>query len=271
MQVDLHIHTCASDGTWRPHELINEALKAGLGGIAITDHDSTNNVAEGKRLAKEAGLLFIPGVEINTTKAGLNFHVLGYGIDIQNKILQEVLANNVELLLQKDVDSIAQLEKEGWNVSTKEFLNYTYDRTRGGWGSLAYLQDKGLCSDVNDFFKRIFTPEHDLGFPEFPSIEEVIKIIHNAGGLAVCAHAASGFHGPGFQKVIDIIGNENFDGFECYHSKHTEEDIQNLLKFTNERHLYITGGSDCHGTFEPSRHLGVPYITDAMLKLPFLK
>lgn len=271
MRVDLHIHTCASDGTWKPQELINEALKIGLGALAITDHDSTDNVLESQFLAKKAGLHFIPGVEINTTKENLNFHVLGYGIDIHNKVLKEVLANNVALLLKKDVESIAQLEKEGWNVSTKEFLNYTYDRTRGGWGSLAYLEDKGLCKDVNDFFKRIFTPEHDLGFPEFPSIEEVIKIIHNAGGIAICAHAASGFHGPGFKKVIKIIGEENFDGFECYHSKHTEEDVKNLLQHANAHNLYITGGSDCHGTFEPSRHLGVPYITNAMLRFPLIK
>ena len=44
MQVDLHIHTCASDGTWRPADLIREAKKVGLGAIAITDHDSVNNV-----------------------------------------------------------------------------------------------------------------------------------------------------------------------------------------------------------------------------------
>lgn len=271
MQVDLHIHTCASDGTWRPQDLIIEAKKANLGGLAITDHDSTDNVLEGERLAKEAGLKFVRGVEINSTKSSLNFHILGYGIDIQNKIFQELLTHNIELLLQKDIDSIAQLEKEGWPVSTKEFMTYNYDRTRGGWGSLAYLQDKGLCTDVNDFFKRIFTPEHDLGFPQFPSIEEVINTIHRAGGLAICAHAASGFHGPGLNKVLEILGNEKFDGFECYHSNHTDEDSANLLVYAKNHNLFTTGGSDCHGDFVPSRKLGQPYITSDMINFPLLK
>ena len=271
MQVDLHIHTCASDGTWRPADLIREAKKVGLGAIAITDHDSVNNVREGQSLAQEAGLQFVPGVEINSTKEGLNFHILGYGIDIDNKILRELLAHNINLMLQTDVDSIAQLEKEGWKVSVKEYLNYTYDRTRGGWGSLAYLIDKGLCTDVNDFFKRIFTGEHDLGFPNFPSIEEVIKTIHGAGGLAICAHAASGVHGPGLASVMKILENESFDGFECYHSNHTEEDAKFLLAHAQKKNLYITAGSDCHGDFVPSRHLGKPYVTLDMINLPLLK
>ncbi|MDO4178449.1 MAG: PHP domain-containing protein [Phascolarctobacterium sp.] len=271
MQVDLHIHTCASDGTWRPKDLICEAKRVGLGTLAITDHDTTGNVLEGEHLAKEANLKFIRGVEINSTKSGLNFHILGYGFDLENKILQELLNHNIDLLLQKDIDSIAQLEKEGWNVSAEEFKNYSYNRTRGGWSSLAYLQDKNLCTDVNDFFTRIFTAEHDLGFPDFPSVEEVIKTIHEAGGLAICAHAASGFHGPGLNKVMEILCDEKFDGFECYHSNHTEEDTRNLLSYAQKNNLLITGGSDCHGDFVPSRHLGKPYVTDTMLKFPLLK
>lgn len=271
MQIDLHIHTCASDGTWRPMDLINEAKKIGLGGLAVTDHDLTDNVLETERLAKEAGIKFIRGVEINSTKNNLNFHILGYDLDIQNKILQELLAYNKDLLFQKDVDSIVQLEKQGWPVSRTEFMTYKYNRTRGGWESLAYLEDKGLCVDVNDFFKRIFTAEHNLDFPNFPSIEEVINTIHLSGGLAICAHAASEFHGPGLENVLEILGNEKFDGYECFHSNHTNEDSINLLNFAQRNNLFTTGGSDCHGDFVPSRKLGQPYITDNMINFPFLK
>ena len=62
---------------------------------------------------------------------------------------------------------------------------------------MAYLQDKGLCGDVADFFTRIFTAENNLGFPEFPSVGEVVRVVHQAGGLALCAHIASDFHGAG--------------------------------------------------------------------------
>lgn len=270
MLIDLHIHTTASDGTWTPQELIEQAKLNQLGAIAITDHDSVGNVAEAQHLALAAGLKYIPGTELNSTKAGINFHVLGYGIDICNKPLVELMTYNEQLLRDKDVQSIALLEKEGWAVSSAEFAHYSYDRRRGGWAALAYLIDKRLCTGVNDFFKRIFTPEHDLGFPEFPSISEVIKLIHGAGGVAICAHAASGFHGPGLDNVINLLRDENFDGFECFHSNHTEADTARLLQHCHKHKLLISGGSDCHGTFVPNRFLGKPNVDSSQIYLPGL-
>lgn len=182
VRADLHIHTTASDGTWTPAELIAEAQKQQLGLIAVTDHDSVANVAEAMTLAATAGITVLPAAEICSTKEDLSFHILGYGIDIHNKQLLELMQHNEALLEQKDVDSIHLLARDGWPVDEAEFARYTYDRRRGGWRALAYLIDKGLCTGVGDFFKRIFTPEHDLGFPEFPPISEVITAIHAAGG-----------------------------------------------------------------------------------------
>ena len=238
VRADLHIHTTASDGTWTPAELIAEAQKQQLGLIAVTDHDSVANVAEAMTLATAAGITLL-----------------------------ELMQHNEALLEQKDVDSIHLLARDGWPVDEAEFARYTYDRRRGGWRALAYLIDKGLCSGVGDFFKRIFTPEHDLGFPQFPAISEVIAAIHAAGGAALCAHAASGFHGPGLECVLDILRTEKFDGFECYHSNHSEEGTQRLLQHCQKHGLLISGGSDCHGTFVPERFLGQPFVTADMLRL----
>lgn len=270
MKVDLHIHTTASDGTWTPQELVAQAQRAGLGALAVTDHDSVANVAETKRLAEAAGIKFLTASEICATKNNIMFHILGYGIDINNKHLLQLLQHNEDLLQQKDVESIALLEKENWPVSVAEFSHYDYDRRRGGWRALAYLQDKGLCKDVNDFFSRIFTKEHKLGFPVFPPVDEVIKAIHQAGGVALCAHAASDFHGPGVTKVLEMLAEEKFDGFECYHSGHSEEDTELLLDYCRKNRLMISGGSDCHGTFVKTRFLGQPKITAEDLYLPGL-
>lgn len=267
VRADLHIHTTASDGTWNPTELIEEARRIGLAMLAVTDHDSIANVEETAVLAKKAGIKFLTGAEICSTKADLNFHILGYGIDISNKQLLELLEYNTALLDKKDTDSIRLLARDGWNVDISEFANYSYDRRRGGWKALAYLIDKGLCTGVDDFFKRIFTAEHSLGFPEFPSVKEVVGIIHAAGGAAFCAHAASGFHGPGLEQVLNILAEESFDGFECYHSNHSEEDTKLLLQYCCRHKLLISGGSDCHGTFVASRNLGEPYIDTSMLNL----
>ena len=270
MKADLHIHTTASDGTWTPAELVAQVRRAGIQAFAVTDHDSIFNVEETSRLAAEVGLHFIRGAEICSTKEDLSIHILGYGIDLHNKRLLELLHHNEALLEKKDVDSIAMLEREGWDVSQAEFARYTYDRRRGGWRALAYLIDKGLCTGVNDFFQRIFTEEHDLGFPVFPSVTEVCSTIHQAGGVALCAHAASGFHGPGLERVLDALRSEPLDGFECYHSGHDAEGTARLVRHCKKHGWLISGGSDCHGAFVPGRFLGKPDVDTSMLNLPGL-
>jgi predicted metal-dependent phosphoesterase TrpH len=271
MRADLHIHTTASDGTWDPSQVVEAVCAAGIGVFAISDHDSVANVEETKLLAAQAGLRFLPGVELNSTKDGHNYHILGYGIDSHNTALLELCRHNQRLLEQKDVDSVRNLIERGWPLSMEEFTSYSYDPHRGGWKALAYLQDKGLCTDVNDFFRRIFTAENDLGFPDFPAIAEVVSVIHQAGGVAICAHLASDFHGAGMQEYLPRLVDEELDGFECYHSGHRAEDSRLLAHFCRRHKLYISGGSDCHGSFVPSRHLGIPEIDTGMLYLPMLQ
>ena len=120
VRADLHIHTTASDGTWTPAELIAEAQKQQLGLIAVTDHDSVANVAEAMTLAAAAGITLLPAAEICSTKEDLSFHILGYGIDIHNKQLLELMQHNEALLEQKDVDSIHLLARDGWPVDEAE-------------------------------------------------------------------------------------------------------------------------------------------------------
>lgn len=270
VRADLHLHSTASDGTWLPHQLVAAAKQANLGAIAVTDHESVANVAQTEGYALEAGMQFLRGVEISTTKGETCFHVLGYGIDITDRRLLELLNHNESLLAKKDEDSIRILAEKGWPVSLREFNGYEYDRCRGGWKALCYLQDKGLCSDIMDFFNRIFTKENKLGFPVFPSIAETINVIHNAGGVAILAHAASEMHGPGLVSTMDEMALEKFDGFECYHSRHNEEDTKKLLAHCQKNDLLISGGSDCHGDFVKSRIIGNPEIFTKNLNLPGL-
>ncbi len=267
-KVDLHIHTTASDGSWTPQELVAAAVRENIGIIAVTDHDSVVNVEETQRLAKDAGIICLGGVEVNSTKDGNNIHVLAYGADLRNKNLRELLRHNEALMEADDVKIVAMAAAAGYAADPAEFVDYTYDRRRGGWRSLAYLIDKGVCFDVKDFFKRIYLPENQLSFPIFPAVEEVIAAIHEAGGAAVCAHAASSFHGPGLEALLETLAEESFDGFECYHSCHTAEGMQTLLELCRRRGYFITGGSDSHGSFTADRYLGQPEVRLRDIYLP---
>lgn len=106
-KVDLHLHTIASDGSWTPREAVLAAKKAGLGIMAVTDHDSLGSVAPVMKLAPKEGIEVIAGVEMCSTYEGRCFHILGYGFDCSNPILLAHLAHNRRLLEETDERAIA--------------------------------------------------------------------------------------------------------------------------------------------------------------------
>ena len=71
-------------------------------------------------------------------------------------------------------------------------------------------------------------------------------------------------------KYFSELAKEDFDGFECYHSGHSREDTAALLTYCRQHQLLVSGGSDCHGSFVPSRALGRPVIDSSDLNLPGL-
>lgn len=267
MRVDLHIHTDASDGCDNPRSLLEKARALDLGLIAVTDHDSVGNVEGMLDLALEYGIKVLPGVEISATKCDKDFHILAYNIDVQNKVLREVIAYNNQTLTEKDVDTIKRLQELGWAVNEAEYYAYQAPAGIGGWQALNYLKSKGLCSGVNDFFTRIYVKENGLGFPTFIKPSEVIAAIHGAGGLAILAHAGSSFHGLGMEMPFAVFADECLDGYECYHPGHDQQSTEILLAHCAANGLLSTAGSDYHGEFAPGRNLGVPEVYARQLNL----
>ena len=268
IKTDLHIHTTASDGSWSPIQLMEAVRKAEIQLFSITDHDSVDNVPEVTGLAKEYGVAFLPGVEICSTHLGKQFHILGYGIDCQSPVLQKLLQHNMRLMEEADRRCIRQLISQGMKtVDYEEYLAYRHKPERGGWKSLNYLVDKGLCHGVGDFFGRLFTPEKGIRFPEFPRPDEVISAIHAACGVAVLAHPGSEFHGAVLEETLEYFLSEAIDGVECFHPGHDRETTATAKAWCRKRGLLVTGGSDCHGSFVPGRRLGQPEIDLAELNL----
>lgn len=72
MKLDLHCHTCYSkDALSSPYNVIKEALKKGLDGIAITDHDTTSGWDDAIKAAKELNAFLILGEEIKSNKGDI--------------------------------------------------------------------------------------------------------------------------------------------------------------------------------------------------------
>ena len=88
LNVDLHTHSTASDGSVSPSQLVFRAIQNGVDILALTDHDTVSGIAEGLETSKGTGLTFIPGVEISTMWGGSCIHVVGLNIQFNNSKLK---------------------------------------------------------------------------------------------------------------------------------------------------------------------------------------
>lgn len=93
MEVDMHIHTIESDGTYTPEEIIVRAIKNNVIALAITDHDTVSGVEKGKEIADKYGMEFIKGIEISCNEDNLEIHILGYFLNLDDKKFLSELMN----------------------------------------------------------------------------------------------------------------------------------------------------------------------------------
>jgi len=87
--VNLHIHSTFSDGTQTPEALVEQAKAKGLKTIAIADHNTIKAYLETNILKED---MIIPAIEFDCWYGNVFLHMLGYGIDINNKELQSLCA-----------------------------------------------------------------------------------------------------------------------------------------------------------------------------------
>lgn len=81
---NFHMHTNCSDGKLLPEDLMSQAIKIGLRGIAITDHHSVDGyyrAAEWLEAQEIDSLHLWTGMEITAYLPPVDVHILGYGFD----------------------------------------------------------------------------------------------------------------------------------------------------------------------------------------------
>lgn len=258
--LDLHIHSTASDGTYSPEKIVQEAAKKGIGLISLTDHDDIKNVKDTEKFAEDKGIAFLPGIEVSSTLEGELFHILAYGTDNTNKELLELLEHNRYLLGKKDDDSIKYLVEKGYDIDYLKYEKYEHDNARGGWKALNFLIDEKLCIDVKDYFTRLFCEENGIKFPKFSNTEEVIKIIKKANGVPVLAHPYYSKDDTTVFDKLDKFLRMGIEGVECFHPHHNEQITQLCLEWCRKNNVIITAGSDFHGGFIEERSMGNPKV-----------
>jgi predicted metal-dependent phosphoesterase TrpH len=251
-RADLHTHTTASDGLFRPEVNVRLALEAGLSAIAITDHDTLAGIPEALDAGRTYGIVVVPGVEISTAIESKDIHILGYGISADDPVLQKRLLSLRNIRNRRNDGILARLDELGLSVSLDELENAAGKSSLSG-GSVGrphiaqVLVDKGYAVNMKDAFDR-YLGEGKPAYFSPPRITplEAIGWIHDAGGTAIIAH-------PGLyadDSLILSLLNCGADGLEAFHSDHDSASEKRYEEWANSRGKLVTGGSDFHGTRE---------------------
>jgi len=262
MEIDLHVHTTASDGTMSPAEVVRYAKEKGLRTIAITDHDTIEGIAEGLQEGRKLGLEVIPGVEVSVDFAKGTMHLLGYYIDYTSAELLEKLAIVQRARAERNLKIIEKLRGLGIDIDLSE-IKEAPEHGQIGRPHFAYaLVQKGYVQNIQDAFERYLRKGGPAYAEKFKfSPQEAMSVIHKAGGVTVLAHpfTLNQLQLHDLEPVIVELKENGLDGIETYYPEHSEGQTKFYRHLAQKYGLAITGGSDFHGFNKDKEDLGEGY------------
>ena len=279
VKIDLHTHSTRSDGLDSPSELIANAAKAGIGIIALTDHDTVSGWDEARGKAFELGLGFVPGIEVTSVSdierfgrsIRISVHLLAYLPDPDHKALEIVLGDTVAT---REARGRAIVEKLAEQIPiTWEMVMDHLDKgaTIGRPAIADTLVTMGLVPDRSAAFDYYLSTDGPFYVSHSTvSTLEAIGLIRAAGGVAVIAHPLKGV-GPDtdpedlpmahFEEMIAA----GLQGVEVYHRDVPETARKWLLELAGKHDLVVTGSSDYHGVSGKPNQLGENTTSQEML------
>ena len=261
-EIDMHMHSTASDGTDSPGQLALKAREAELTFFAITDHDTYDGCAEAEKAlaeqkpsfgagGEEKPLTFVRGIEFSCRDEYGKYHILGYAFHKGAPEIRAIMKEGHEGRIAKTLGRIGYL-KEKYNIiiSEEEKAAILANRNPGKPHIGRLLVEKGYAPDINTAIRTYLNAYKDK--IKYLEPERAIAAILASGGIPVLAHP---FYGDGSQQLseeevlsrVDRMKGYGLQGLECYYSKHTGEETAFLLSVAEEKNLLISVGSDYHG------------------------
>lgn len=245
-KADLHTHSRVSDGSFTIRELAQKAAQNGLDAIAVTDHDTLSQLSQ---IPADLPVQVIGGIEISAMDYDTNqrAHILGYRI--QNvEMVEEFVHPLLEARNRNTLRQVEILRENGFSIDPDKLCKadgkYLYKQH-----VMEYLVETGQAPDMfGDFYKKTFKNGGICAFDiTYLNPFEAVRVIREAGGLAVLAHS-------GQQKNFSLIPplvDCGLNGLEIHHPAHSALDRAIIREYAERFHLFLTGGSDFHGKYEP--------------------
>lgn len=274
--IDLHVHTSMSDGTFSPAAVVELADQKGLSAIAITDHDTVAGVAPACWEGRKRGVEIVPGVEISSEWPSGIMHILGYFVDPDHEGLSDELSELRSGRMERIPKIVERLRGCGVFISVDEVKNEALGGAPGRPHIAQIMRRRGYVATIQEAFDRFLR----RGRPAYIEKKKIapsraLKIIHQAGGLAVLAHPYSlNESDPDrFEEIVSELISFGLDGLEAYCPRHTPDQVALYVSLGRKLNLSITAGTDFHGATKPDIALGaippyspIPYEILARLK-----
>ncbi|MHC4562187.1 MAG: PHP domain-containing protein [Planctomycetota bacterium] len=271
--VDLHAHSTASDGSLSPRDLIELADEIDLAAIALTDHDTTDGIAEARQAA--AGfpdLRFSAGVEISAEPPSGTLHIVGLGIDESAPSILHVTQSLRDGRDHRNPRIVDKLRALGLEISMADVLAVVAEAGGDQVVSRVHIAEAlrrlGLVQDRQEAFDR-YLATGQLAYVDRVrfSPADSITAIHEAGGLAFVAHPPQLHYDnhAQFERIVRQLMAAGLDGIEAYHSDCTSEQTRHYINLAKRFDLHVMGGSDFHGSPKPDVSLGHPHVPAGMI------
>lgn len=269
--IDLHMHTIYSDGTENCTSILKKCEEKNLDYISITDHNSVDAYLELENMdiTKHFSGKIICGVELNTKILNIPIEILGYGVDyhkmaslIKNIYIDASQRNLIEArrLYEKCI-------KYGIKLDDNCLDKYTPNQFASGFFHkeiTKHEENKKLISTeawnaskilyrqyMSDPTAPLYVEMDDL----VPDFDTASSLIRECGGLVFIPHIYE-YKNNALPILNNILDNYKIDGIECYYTTFTNEQHIEILDICKEHNLFVSGGTDFHGSCRPEVDIG---------------
>jgi predicted metal-dependent phosphoesterase TrpH len=282
--VDFHTHSNISDGDLSPALLIREAVKQGLYAIALTDHDTINGLESARTAARLENIRFIPGIEINISwdrksargavglGPGGEFHLLGLGINAPSPAFIAAIDELFRRREARNREILDRMHELSIEATWEELLALSggTDQKRPGSAEVSGGHSLGRPHFAALLVKRKIVKNQDQAFDRYLGVgkplyvpkeglifEEAAALIRESGGISVLAHPLSLYVAWGrLPELVKTLKDMGLMGLEAWHPAAKSGSCRRLEALAKSLGLYVTEGSDFHGSASPNRRLG---------------
>ncbi len=255
---DLHTHSYYSDGSLSPSQLVQQAQEAGLGAIALTDHNTVDGLPEFLAAGRESTVETVPGIEFSTEYRDTELHILA--LFLPGQYFAPVTAMMEDYQRRKEQSNVAlveALQRAGYDIDYGAIKAATPEGHVNRAHIATALTEKGYTPSVQGAFKTLLGAK--CGYyvpPKRPDVFQTIGLIRDMGAVSVLAHPFLNLQEGELLTFLEGAVPWGLDAMEVLYGRYDDKTTERSRQIAHRFGIKCSGGSDFHGAAKPDVALG---------------